>query len=851
MLDWQTEEEQTWEDEPSPPPPTAVSPWPRRFLWLLVVLLLGGGIWHGANFLQQRVETATGETEADLRHAYGLLRQAAERQDVDLFNLLLSGRDEGWARAQEGLILNGQFLDRPTWGLSHRPELGADDPVTEVVLAPDLLSAEVTAVEPYQFWSIADQEIKTALLQHTAVYRLGPNRWLYAPPESDFWGETAEIFGEFLHLTFPERDRAVVEQLFPNLNALMANTCRLPGLTCDTIRAEFSTNPATLRKDLRQALLDPSEPMLLPTPTLMGLPRDAVGYEFLWLAYGRYLSTRTITQQTDYDCCHYIAYHQILLHYQLAQLNLRDWPLPQAAAAGQTIEHIPPDETALNQTVFRDGLHQAFTDLDTLAAAIEANAGPIAATYQQLPPDLQTAYILVDYLGAGQSLPAADLQSQLNNHDGLLDWYNAVSQTPAESDTHLRLQLIDYATRYRTDISQPTDSLTITCAPVSGNLRLTYDPLNRTWQEQTLPPLPAILTKDGWPTPSPRQVYPTSASDLYLIDSGDQLFLATADSLLPVQWEGSRPVDRGALRATLQPNGRLLNLDWELLRRNQRLTTHYQLDLDQCTDTGCPAQSGVGQLFWSPDGRHSLVAVTNEQGETTGLYTGDEQAAPQAQLDTHFDRLPVTWLSNDHFAYATLTDDETVQYNIQSLAGERPLTITAAELTDLLPNERDPLRPVQPIELVPNPANPHQILLLAARAWFRDQVGSGVTYEHHYLFWLELTADFSQIEQSKLIRDMGGAPFEVQINPAGDLAIVHYSNFILFTLDLSHEPAEWSLTPSPLMPMSGSPPSWSPTGNWLALTTNFGLVLTNPPAFDLVHLAPYDLANCFHSQWSR
>jgi hypothetical protein len=849
MLDWQTEEDQTWDEKPQPQ--TAVSPWPRRFLWLLVVLLLGGGIWYAVSFLQQQIETATSETEADLRHAYGLLRQAAERQDTELFNLLLSGRDVDWARAQEQLLREGQLLDRPTWGLVHQPSSGADDPVTAITLSPDLLSAEVTAVELYQFWSIVDQQVKTVRLQQSAVYRLGPDRWLYAPPEADFWGETAEISGEYLHLSFPERDREVVEQLFPNLNALMANTCRLPGLACDAIRAEFSTNPATLGKNLRQAFLNPDGPILLPTPTLLGVPRDAEGYEFLWLAYGRYLSSHTITQQTGYDCCPYAIYYQILLHYQLAQLNLRDWPLPQAATTEQTVGRIPPDDMAVNQTLFPDGLHSAFTDLSVLAEAIEAEANPVAVTFRQIPPDLQTAYILIDYLVVGQSLTAADLQHQLNNHNQLFHWYNAVSPTPAQSETHLRLQLADHVIRYRTDRPQPEDSLTITCAPISRNLRLTYDPLSRTWQERALPPLPAILTKDGWPAPTPRQVYPTSAGDLYLVDSGDQLFLATADWLYPIQWDGRRPVDQGTLLVTLQPNGRFLNLTWEQLWSSDlRLTTNYQLDLLECSETGCPAQPAAGQVLWSPDGRHSLIAVNNEQGEPVGLYTGDEQAALRTYLDVHIDRLPATWLSNEYFAYATLTADETVQYNIQALEGQRPLTITAADLTSLLPHEQNMQRPVQPIELVPNPANPHHILLLAARPWISAPVGRSVSYEHYYLFWLELTADFSQIEQIALIQDMG--TFEVQINPPGDLAILYSrAGPILSTLDLPYDPQSSGLTPPPAMPPIDIPPLWSPDGEWLALINRFGVVYTNPPTFDLVHLAPYDLSNCLHSQWSR
>jgi hypothetical protein len=848
MLDWQTEEDQTWEKPPQPE--TAVSPWPRRFIKLLLILLLAGGTWGAANLLQQQIETATGETEADLRHAYGLLRQAAERQDADLFNLLLSGRDVAWARVQEQLLREGQLIDRPTWGLVHRPELGAADPVTEIILSPDLLSAELTAVETYQFWSIADQQVKTARLQHTAVYRLGPDRWLYAPPEPEFWGETREVRSDTLRLTYPERDHEVVEQLFPNLSALMANTCRLPGFYCRAFRVEFVTDPATLGQSLKQAIIGPNEPILLPTPTLMGVPRDAAAYEFLWLAYGRYLSSVVVTQQTNYRCCGNAIYYQILLHYQLAQLNLHDWPLSQSVFRGQYVDRFPFDDL-FNQTIFLDSIHSSFFNLDDLTDTIEAVEIPAISTFQQMSPALQTTYILIDYLVAGQGLITAELQRELNRHDQLLNWVNGVSLVSIQSETHLRLQLADHVTRHRTGVSPPTDSLTITCAPVSRSLRLTYDPLQRTWQERALPPLPAILTKDGWQAPVPRQVYPTTADDLYLVDSGEQLFLATADSLHPIQWEETRPVDQGALQVTLSPNGRLLNLTWELLRRNQRLTTNYQLDLDECTETGCPARPVLGQVFWAPDGRYSLIAVSDGLGETPGLYIGDEAANRLTYVEAHFERLPVTWLDHDHFAYATFTADEEVQYNIRVLTRERPLAITAADLTNLLPDERDPLRSVQPIELVPSPANPHQMLILAAKPWIQGQVGTGVTYEHYYLFWLELTADFSQIEQIALIQDMGGAPFDVQINPAGDLALIYHNRFILFTLGLPYDPEQWSLTPAPVMPTFGSPPLFTADGQWLALTADFGLILTTPPAFDLVHLAPYNLANCFYSQWSR
>jgi hypothetical protein len=493
MLDWQTEEEPNWDEKPQPQ--TAVSPWRRRLVWLVLgFLLLGGGGWYAAGLVQEQIETATGETEADLRQAHGLLRQAAERQDVDLFNLLLSGRDEGWARAQEALIGDGQFLDRPTWGLTHRPELGTDDPVTAVVLAPDLLSAELTAVEPYQFWSIADQEIKTAYLEHTAVYRLGPDRWLYAPPEPDFWGETAEISDEFLHLTFPERDRDVVEQLFPNLNALLANTFRLPGLSeGQAVRVEFVTDPTLVGLTLNDAITNPDEPILLPTPTLLGQPQDAAGYEFLWLAYGRYLSSAIITQQvrtrfyspiappdddnnislhaTNYICCHNAFIFQALLHYQLVQLNLFDWPLYHPTAYHQLDRDNSYEQRALDAAWQSDSLYDwlPFLTIDFLEENNDGNSFYDNLLHgHPIPTDLRAAYTLADNLLSGHQQTAADLQRKLGGYDNLLDWYNGVSPTPAQSLYHLSLQLADHVTRYRpTTFPYPRNSLTITCGPVS------------------------------------------------------------------------------------------------------------------------------------------------------------------------------------------------------------------------------------------------------------------------------------------------------------------------------------------------------------------------------------------------
>ena len=855
MLDWQTEEDHDWNDPPTPSQ-TAVSPWPRRLMWLVIGLLLSGGFWYAASLVQERIEVATDETEAELRQAHALLYQTAQNRDTELFSQLISGRDGVWANAQEALLQDGRLLDRPSWGAYHHPPEEADT-ITTITLSPDLLAAEVTAVEPYQFWSVADQSIKTTYLQQTAVYRLGPDRWLYAPPEPDFWGETAEISGDFLHLTFPERDREVVEQLFPNLNALLANTCRLPGLACDTIHAQFSTNPTTLGKNLRLAFLNPDGPIVLPTPTLLGLPQDAAGYEFLWQAYGRYLSSHTITRQTGYDCCRYAIYYQILLHYQLSQLNLHDWPLSQPLAAKQAVYRIPPDELIFNEALFPTGVHTSLTDLDILATAIEADTNPIATSFQQIPADLQVAYILVDHLVADQTVVAADWQRQLNQHEHLLGLYNAVSQTAVESEEHLRLQLADHITRYHPDVALPPDSLTVTCSPTNPAPFLSYNPATRTWQERPLPP----LANPDWSQPAFRQIHPTPYANVYLLETADTLYLASDGLLRPIQLSGSFPPQNYTLYITAAPDGQLLNLTWEQLQRNQRFTVHYQLDPTACDDESCPTTTAPGEISWSPNGRYTLITINEWQAidPGPGLYLGDEQGNVVTYLADHYDRLRPVWLDDNHIAVPSLTNGNTVQYAIYPLADPTTplLTITPDILHQAATSEQaDPFRPIQPIELWSNPANPQQLLIHAAQPWIQGQVGAGVAYEHHYLVWAELTADFTQIERVVRLHQSAEWPLAAAFSPAGEQAILYETAHTYYESPTLIQPpaslAEQAFTLHPLAEtMSPIPPTWSPDGDWLAAAYPFGLLLTDTHTMSQFHLAPYDLSNCTDIQWAN
>src|SRR5690606_38055800 len=109
-FEWQTEEDHRWDEEPAPPKPPKRGR--RRWPWLVLatVLVVGTAVFLLYNQINQRVEAATDDIEADLVASYAVLQQAAQNKDENLFNSLLSGRDPAWSLAQQENIANGTLF---------------------------------------------------------------------------------------------------------------------------------------------------------------------------------------------------------------------------------------------------------------------------------------------------------------------------------------------------------------------------------------------------------------------------------------------------------------------------------------------------------------------------------------------------------------------------------------------------------------------------------------------------------------------------------------------------------------------------------------------------------------------
>ncbi|MEZ4643405.1 MAG: hypothetical protein R3E31_11850 [Chloroflexota bacterium] len=331
-FEWRSEEDDGWE-EIVERPKTAVAPNRRRY-WVILTLLVAavaGGIVL-ARQINRQLAATTAAIEIDVLATHNLLRDAAYRQDVELFITGLSGRDPAWVDAQQRLVQEETFLARPAFGLI--PAGGEFHAVThaDLTLSSDLTTAEFSYEEPYQ---AAHGGSETITLRQTAVYRRGQTNWLLIPPEADFWGETTTITGTHVIAQFPARDTAVVQRLVQDLDVKIDELCRYPGLDCSgelTRLVQFSTNPALLAdlQDERVLWQRNAAHLHLPTPTLVGIPVDEAGYALLRRAYANHVLTAVASNLLDYHCCQGQLSYRALLDKLLSDVGVRTWPLTPA-----------------------------------------------------------------------------------------------------------------------------------------------------------------------------------------------------------------------------------------------------------------------------------------------------------------------------------------------------------------------------------------------------------------------------------------------------------------------------------------------------------------------------------------
>ncbi|WP_420642868.1 hypothetical protein [Candidatus Leptofilum sp.] len=380
-FDWQTEEENDWDEQTwQEAPETAVSPTrPWRTIIIIVVLLAVGGfvVYQQVN---QRLDEATAAVETDIFATHNLLSRAAANHDGELGKAVLSGRDMGWSQAQTNLLSAGLFSQNPPFGLTLANADGAsaplsreDDRFVSLEVDPALNGAELQYGQAYL--AFTEDGIESIILQRTAVYRRGETRWLLSPPLDEFWGDWQTEETANMNVSFPARDAEVAIQLTEDLNNLIAEACeQLPDLNCSsTIQLRLDSDPESLLAVADSAnLYDGNLRLNLPTPSLIGLPVNEVGYQALLNAYAAQVLAGLVAHSVEYECCEHAPMFQALMRYQLSELELVDWPVTQQtqqdlAATGVHTELLFPYWSSSDfGQIFNDSSWQLYGFVDFL-----------------------------------------------------------------------------------------------------------------------------------------------------------------------------------------------------------------------------------------------------------------------------------------------------------------------------------------------------------------------------------------------------------------------------------------------------------------------------------------------------
>ena len=397
-FNWYTDEE----DLPEAPPDGQPGPLRQRsrlkvLLAVAVVVLVVGLIYQQ---IIRRSEAIGTVAQDDVLATAELVQLAAVESDVDLMTTFLSGRNPDWSEAQKQLVGGGLLYDLSQLGFFDGAEQIRTD---DIALSPDLKEAEVSTSHFYHI-AVGRGITETVALERTTVYRRGEDRWLLAPPDSEFWGETRTTTGEYLSLNFPERDREVAERLGVFLEAKLNEMCNsLTGLGCpDDLHVVVTLDP----NPYSQLLLADSRSMLqsamnvnLPSPSLVGIPADEVGYQALFRGYAAQVISAVITELVGWKCCDRGLFFLALLDKQLEQLALRLWPL--TASEYEDVLAVLPDVPR-----FR-----------TLWRAETADAFYVAGWHE--------VYAGLDYLlSLGSEVTAVQMQKEISSEQEFAAWLN-------------------------------------------------------------------------------------------------------------------------------------------------------------------------------------------------------------------------------------------------------------------------------------------------------------------------------------------------------------------------------------------------------------------------------------------
>lgn len=678
-FDWQTEDE-TWQDEP-PAPETAVSR-PRYSYILLVLLLLvaAGVVYRQVN---QQIDQVVENNKQDVLASYQLWQTAVSSHDEELFYALLSGRDAAWTETQTHLFKTRLTLNRTPLGLYR-----TTTPPTNfaVELSPDLAEAIVTAERQYTV-ATTSETTQTVRLQETAVFRQGEQQWLYAPPDDDFWGVWVVHNSDLLTLIYTERDAEIGHRLAADLETYLRRLCQLPGINCPTnlhIGLRLENDPAVFA-DLADSiyLVVADRSLVLPTPTLVGLPLDEASYQALLHGYADQVLSPVITSLVGWQCCtfHPLFYRALQLQ-QLEQLGIRPYPLTTSYY-----------EYLLAQNV-------------TLGSLNTVWANPFLLPQDSL--EWPKALAAVEFLlQQAPMFSPADLQGRLDTYENYWSWLetwlaNQDFQAGQEADRQELEQAWLNFIYGRSRIEQrlppiplPQQNVELLCGTETGDSYLYgYDLADKQWDTHLDRPnllaMHALPGDDG-----------VLLEERLLVDGiwGKQ-FIWWQEGQETILLSGSSHDELVAGSATLP----YLTIS-HYTQPERGFPDVQMVDLRSCQAGQCQVVGLPGLPVWSPDGAQAIF------GLPLGLYAGTPQHGVETFLTSN-GSAPF-WLNETSSGYVAYTNNNASldQEVVVMENGRSRLLFTTADLKAAFPTVAPPNLTISYI--TPSPIDPETLFVAA------------------------------------------------------------------------------------------------------------------------------------------
>lgn len=643
-FDWQTEDDQRWEQ-----PDTREEQSTRRRPWFWLILfvgLFGAGLYFGWQQVQERVEDNTEARRDEVRASYRLALRAAQEGDQELFVSMLSGRSATWTEAQKAR-LDQDLLFAQTARILRFGE-GTEQGTPQVQFNPELSEGVLTVAQAMTV-DAGSGLTETVVLTQTHVFRQGSQRWLLSPPEAAFWGGWAEASGQVLRLEYPTRDAALVTRLVEDLDRKLLEMCRtLVDCPADfrvNVRLESDPQSVLQTADV-EARLTARRELILPSPTLLGLPADEAAYAALFRGYAAHIVSSALVERLDYDCCELVTFQDALLQWQLSRLGLRSAPI----ATGDYL-------SVIDAPLGIDGFWQRS------AAFTPGGEAPLEV------------HAFIDFLRSKLSMrrdPLGALLEGLSQSRSFWGWVASLTSYEPTDPTVLQEDWSAFVWEKAREAQSVAEPLPAEQLPQQDIVAMCGD--GDTAMDLYRYSLPsAQWTREIDAGVEFAALQPLPDGDGYIVtgqypdqdfDAGLVTYLKRGQEA-PFTISQAEPPGVALLPWNVRdPQGTRM-LVWLLSEQSDGggLPNVALIDPQTCTPNGCPVQPLPGMPIWSPEGRLGLVL---DIAEGKPLYLPEDKTEWQS-------------LGEESAIWPFWLDDETVGYVRQEVMGNRH-TLMALDL---------------------------------------------------------------------------------------------------------------------------------------------------------------------------